>query len=186
MKPDRATGYLRGVIAYPDPPLGTGVVALRRWEVTDLPLVRNASADTELIAGTTLPDPFTPEEGLAFIERQWSRAETGDGLSLAIEDPKSRDGVGCATLMLRRNGIADLGYWLVREARGRGIGGAAVALLVPWALRTMAIEAVEAFVHPENEVSRCVLTKCHFIEAGSRRHAVGRIDEELLVYRRAE
>jgi ribosomal-protein-alanine N-acetyltransferase len=172
------------VIAYPDPPLTTGLVALRRWELADLRLVCAASADPELLAGTTLPDPFTDEDGLRFIERQWARTETGEGLSLAIVDPKSGDAVGCATLMLRRNGIADLGYWLVRDARRRGFGAAAVALLVPWALRTMSIDAVEAFVHPENEISRRVLTKCDFVAVGSRRHTVGRIDEVLLVYRR--
>jgi ribosomal-protein-alanine N-acetyltransferase len=92
----------------------------------------------------------------------------------------------CATLMLRRDQVADLGYWLVRDARRRGIGGATVALLVPWALRTLDIEAVEAFVHPDNEASRRVLTNCDFTAQGYARHNVGRIDEELLVYRRAQ
>jgi [ribosomal protein S5]-alanine N-acetyltransferase len=120
------------VIAYPDPPLQTAVVALRRWQLADLPLVQRASGDLELIAGTTLPDPFTPDAGVEFIERQWSRSETGEGLSFAIEDGQTGEAVGCATLMLRRKQVADLGYWLVRDVRGRGIGGATVALLVPW------------------------------------------------------
>ena len=94
--------------------------------------------------------------------------------------------MGCATLMLRRKQVADLGYWLVQGARGRGIGGATVALLVPWALRELDIEAVEAFVHRDNEASRRVLTKCDFTAAGSARHTVGRIDDELLVYRRPQ
>jgi RimJ/RimL family protein N-acetyltransferase len=178
--------YLHEVIAYPDPPLRTKVVALRRWELGDLPLVHGASGDHELLAGTTLPETFTTDAGVAFIERQWSRAETGEGLSLAVEDGQSGDAVGCATLMLRREHVADLGYWLVRDVRGRGIGGATVALLVPWALHALDIEAVEAFVHPDNEASRRLLTRCDFTAARSAQHTVGRIDEELLVYRRAE
>jgi ribosomal-protein-alanine N-acetyltransferase len=173
------------VIAYPDPPLRTDFVALRRWERADLPLVQCSAEDHELVVGTTLPDPFTPDAGLAFIERQWSRAENEEGLSLAIQDARSGEAVGCVTLMLRRNQVADLGYWLVRPARGRGIGSATVALLVPWALRELDVEAVEAFVHPDNEASRRVLTKCDFTAQGSARHAVARIDDELLVYRRS-
>ena len=45
--------------------------------------MREASTDGELLAGTTLPDPFTEDAGRAFIERQWHRVERGEGLSLA-------------------------------------------------------------------------------------------------------
>jgi RimJ/RimL family protein N-acetyltransferase len=172
------------VIAYPDPSLVGEQVALRRWVVNDLPLVREACAETELLAGTTLPDPFTDEEGLAFIERQSSRVESGEGLSLAIEECSVGRAVGCVSLMLRRGGVADLGYWLVREARGRRLASETVALLVPWALRELDIEAIEAFVHADNQPSRRLLGACGFAATGVRRHEVGRINEELMVYRR--
>lgn len=172
------------MIAYPDPPLAAGGVALRRWESDDLPLVRSACRDAELVSGTTLPVPFTTEDGLAFIDRQWRRAETGEGISLAIEDRLARSAVGCTTLILRRPGVGDLGYWLIREARGRGIGRATVEILVPWVFRQMDVEAIEAFVRPDNVGSRRILDRCGFTPIGSRRHRVGRVDEELLVYRR--
>ena len=157
---------------------------LRAWEIGDLPLVREASSDPGLIAGTTLPDPYTADEGRAFIERQWSRRESGEGISLVIEEVRSSSAVGGATLMIRRAAIADLGYWLIREMRGRGLGGAAVELLVAWALEQADVEAVEAFVAAENHASRRLLEHAEFKERGRRRHAVGRIDEELVVYRR--
>jgi RimJ/RimL family protein N-acetyltransferase len=172
------------VISYPDPPLVAGDVALRKWDRKDLALVREASADADLLAGTTLPDPFTDAEGRAFIERQWQRSERGEGLSLAIENTAAAAAVGGTSLMLRRPEVAALGYWLVRDARGRGIGRAAIELLVPWALNVMSVEAIEAFVHPENQPSRRILDACGFLMIGSQRHKVGRIDEELLLYRR--
>jgi RimJ/RimL family protein N-acetyltransferase len=177
-------GYVRRVISYPDPPLVAENVVLRRWDRRDLSFVRKASADAELLAGTTLPDPFTEDAGLAFIERQWNRVERGEGLSLAIEERGAGVAVGCTTLMLRRVEVADLGYWLVRDARGRGIGKATVELVVPWGLQELSVEAIEAFVHSENHPSRSILDACGFSLIGSRRHTVGRIDEVLLVYRR--
>lgn len=173
------------MFGYPDPPLSGRAISLRRWELHDLPLVLEASGDADLVSGTTLPDPFSVHDGQAFIKRQWSRAESGEGLSLVIEDCASKAAIGCVTLMLRRSGVADLGYWLLESARGRGKGREAVALVVPWALETLGVEMVEAFVHPHNRASRRLLAECGFSPAGSRLHAVGRIDEELLVYRRS-
>jgi ribosomal-protein-alanine N-acetyltransferase len=92
--------------------------------------VREASDEADLVRGTTLPDPFTPHDGRSFIKRQWSRAESGDGLSLVIEDSTSKAAIGCLTLMLRRSAVADLGYWLLPGARGRGSAREAVELLV--------------------------------------------------------
>ena len=57
--------YVRRVISYPDPPLVAETVVLRRWDRRDLSFVCKASADAELLAGTTLPDPFTEDAGLA-------------------------------------------------------------------------------------------------------------------------
>jgi hypothetical protein len=79
-----------------------------------LPFVREAVAVPELLVGTSLPDPYTEAEGRAFIERQWSRAESGEGIALAIEENRASVAVGCTTLMLRRAEIADLGYWLIQ------------------------------------------------------------------------
>lgn len=67
----------------PDPPLVAENRVLRKWDQNDLPLVRKASTSAELLGGTMLPDPFTVDEGLAFIRRQWHRAERGEGLALA-------------------------------------------------------------------------------------------------------
>jgi len=155
---------------------------LRRWETGDLSLVEEAAGDALLLRGTTLPSPYTPAEGLAFVERQWGRQASGAGLSLAITF--EGDPVGCATLMMRRRGIADLGYWLVERARGRGIGTRAVGLLVQWALEQAEIDAVEAFVAEDSVSSRSVLERVGFVYVGRRRHRVGDLDEELRVYRR--
>lgn len=171
------------MLAYPVPQLADELVVLRRWKMSDLALVEEAAADPGLVAGTTLPDPYSPEEGRAFIERQWRRHTRGEGLSLAIEQ-QSGSAVGCTTLTLRRPRIADLGYWLTRSARGRGLGPSAVGLLVPWALGQNGIEAVDAFVHPDNAVSKRLLERAGFTNVGSERHAVGRMDENMLVYRR--
>lgn len=72
------------LLSYPDPPLADGAVVLRRWAESDLGCVEEASRDPRLPAGTIVPASFTVADGLAWIERHWGRADSGEGLSLAI------------------------------------------------------------------------------------------------------
>jgi len=157
------------VLGYPDPRLDDGVVALRRWQPTDLDCVEEASRDPEIPQGTTVPARFTPEEGLAWIERQWQRAEDGEGVSLAIVDAPSDEALGVVVLLLRRPGTAELGYWLLERVRGGGLGSRAIALLAPWALTRGGLARVEALVEPHNVASQRVLEKAGFRQEGHLR-----------------
>ena len=74
------------LLSYPDPPLGDGVLVLRRWTDSDIGCVEEGSRDPDIPSGTTVPARFTPAEGLAWIERQWGRADKREGLSLAMPD----------------------------------------------------------------------------------------------------
>lgn len=57
--------------------LGDGVVALRAWEDGDTGAVEHASQDPRIPTGTTVPAIYTPEEGLAFVQRQRGRFTSG-------------------------------------------------------------------------------------------------------------
>jgi ribosomal-protein-alanine N-acetyltransferase len=100
------------LLCYPDPPLTDGAVVLRRWEESDIGCVEEASRDPRIPEGTTVPASFTVAEGLAWIERQWGRADKGEGLSLAIADAGSDDALGTVVLTFRRQpGTVEIGYW---------------------------------------------------------------------------
>lgn len=113
-----------------------------------------------------MPATFTPSGGRAWIERQWSRAENGTGLSQAIADAASGEALGAAVLMNRQGGSGELGYWLVPRARGRGIGSRAVGLLGRWAVGDGGLARLEAYVIPDNVASQRVLEKCGFRREG--------------------
>jgi RimJ/RimL family protein N-acetyltransferase len=170
------------VIPYPAEPLVEDRVELRPWLASDLRLVEEAVQDAALLPGTTLPRTYSDAEGLAFIERQQRRQETGEGISLCITF--EGHAVGCATLIGRRPRVADLGYWLVDRARGAGIGTLAVKLLVEWALGLHSLDAVEAFVAEDNVPSRRLLEGLGFRDMGVRTHRVNDFEGVLRAYRR--
>jgi len=98
-------------LSYPDPPLTDGTVVLRRWAEGDIGCVEEASRDPHIPEGTTVPAIFTVAEGLAWIERQWGRADNGEGLSLAIADASSGEALGVVALLFRRQpGTVEIGY----------------------------------------------------------------------------
>jgi RimJ/RimL family protein N-acetyltransferase len=161
---------LRYLLSYPDPPLTDGVLVLRRWTESDIGCVEEGSRDPDIPSGTTVPARFTPADGLAWIERQWGRADKREGLSLAIADAGSGEAVGNINLLLRRRPLtAEIGYWLIPRVRGRGLGSRAVALFARWAVTGAGLARVEALVVPDNMVSQRVLEKAGFRREGHLR-----------------
>lgn len=119
----------------PDPTPTDGTVVLRRWTVADLGCVRAASEEGRVHEYTSVPERFTEEDGRAWIRRQQKRTRAGQGWSLAIGDARTAEALGCVVLMLRPQvGVAGIGYWLIPEARNRGLATRAVGLLTTWGL----------------------------------------------------
>src|SRR4051794_394727 len=85
----------------PSPQLEDGAVGLRPWTLHDLDCVAEASTHPRIPAGTTVPAIFTPTPGRAFIERQWSHLERGEGISMAIHSRYDDRAVGPIVMMLR-------------------------------------------------------------------------------------
>jgi [ribosomal protein S5]-alanine N-acetyltransferase len=157
-------------LSYPDPPLTDGVILLRRWSETDIACVEEASRDPRIPQGTTVPARFTEAEGLAWIERQWGRADNGEGLSLAIADAGSGEALGAVVLLFgRQPGTVEIGYWLIERARGRRLASRAVSLVTPWALTDAGLARVQALVEPDNTASRRVLEAAGFQREGRLR-----------------
>lgn len=154
-------------LSYPRSELGDDAVRLRRWRESDLGCIEEAAADPRIPWGTSVPVNYTAAEGLAFIHRQWGRAESGEGVSLAVADAPTDEAIGIGVLMLRpQEGVAGLGYWVIPRARGRGVATRIARLLTTWALTEAGVARVEAWVEPDNAASLRVLEGAGFIREG--------------------
>ena len=65
-----------------------------------------------------------------------------------------------------RHKRAEIGYWLVPSARGRGVGRTAVSLLVEWAFDELGLERVEITTTPDNGPARALAGSLGFSEEG--------------------
>jgi [ribosomal protein S5]-alanine N-acetyltransferase len=71
----------------------------------------------------------------------------------------------------------EIGYWMVAEARGRGIGARATRMLAVWALTRLGLERLELLANPQNEASQRLAERAGFTREGTlrryrRRHGV--------------
>lgn len=152
---------------YPEPELVADALRLRAWNDDDLECVRHASHDPRILDGSTVPSPFTTQEGLAFIARQRSRADNGEGLSFAIANAATGAAAGLLWLGVRpQPGVLGIGYWLIGAARGRGLASCAVRLATEWALEHDDIARVEAWVAPTNIASQRLLEATGYVREG--------------------
>lgn len=154
--------YRPGAIPAP-PELSNGETLLREWSYNDLPCIAEASRDTAIRLGTTVPSKFSEDAGRAFIDRQRGRWTTGEGLSLAIVEARTGTAAGLMCLLHRQQpGVVGVGYWVVASRRRKGLTLASLVLLSRWALHLSAVDRLEALVDPGNEASIRVLDGAGF------------------------
>ena len=182
-------------LAPPDPPLADGVVALRPWEETDIPtLVRLCNGDEALVRWLRFPDPYTEADARTYLERG-ARGWSGEAAEtpFAVIDAASGDVVGaCGVVWVEpAHGVAEVGYWTARDARGRGIAARAVRLVARWVLGDVGYERLQLRADTRNGASIRVAQKAGFTEEGVLRsaresHAGRRVDDAMFSVLRSE
>ncbi len=105
---------------------------------------------------------------LRWIGTEADRRSRGLALDLAvelIEESKVVGEVGLARLDVPR-GLAEAGWWIAAEHRGRGLASRAVGLLADWALAELSVEQLYARLDPANEPSIAVARAAGFDRRG--------------------
>lgn len=157
------------------PELTDGILTLRPWRAGDAPVVHGACQDEHVQRWTRVSVPYLIEDATGFVSRlaphQWA---SGAGAAFAIVDDATGVVVGSMGLVRveRPNHLAEAGYWMTPDGRGRGFASRALTLLSDWALHDLGFARVEVRVEVSNEASRRVATKAGFALEGVMRRAV--------------
>ena len=69
----------------------------------------------------------------------------------------------------REQSAAEIGYWVAREARGRGVATRAVRLVCGWAASELGLTTLELVIHEDNAPSHAVARAAGFTRTGERR-----------------
>ena len=164
-----AGGRLHGVLRYPDPPPGDGVITLRPKGRGDVDALVAACQDPEISRWTRVPQPYGPEDALGWIAGSDLELAAGRAIHWIAVDSEDRLLASVSVMEIDREaGTGEIGYWVTPEARRRGVAKRAVALAYDWAVREQGLTTVEITVHEDNAPSLAVAHACGFVRTGER------------------
>ncbi len=161
-RPARSSGAASGPSRHHGPVLCQMTISLREPTTADAGAIVAAAQDPEIPRWTTIPSPYTLDHALA-----WIGAEDDEERFLVVDGEDRL--LGAIGLMHPDEPEAEIGYWLAREARGRGVATRAVMLLRDWAVRAHGVRTVVLLIHRDNAPSQRVATRAGFADSGELR-----------------
>jgi RimJ/RimL family protein N-acetyltransferase len=138
------------------------VIRLRPFTEDDVPAVVAACQDPEIPRWTRVPSPYTEADAREFLAIRSERA-------FAIADRITGELLGAIGAREEDEGRVEVGYWIAREARGRGVATRALQLLVAWSFEEVGAERVQLITDPANVASQRVAEKAGFQREGTLR-----------------
>ena len=154
--------------------LRTERLLLRPWEPGDAPAVHAACQDPDILRFTRVPSPYTPGDATSWVSQTSPAAWTdGSGAHFGGFDPETgalRVSVGARLEPAER--WAEIGYFCVREARGRGLMTEAARAVAEWLVRERGVERVEWRADTANAASRRVAERAGFRTEGVLRRGL--------------
>jgi [ribosomal protein S5]-alanine N-acetyltransferase len=144
------------------------VIRLRPWREGDVPALVEACQDAEIPRWTVVPSPYTEVDGRAFVAGQTERLSRGEAAPFAIVGAEGDGFLGSVevTLLDRRSGRGEIGYWIAAPARRQGVALRAVRLISAWALDDLELHRLELLIEPENGPSQGVAEAAGFTREG--------------------
>jgi RimJ/RimL family protein N-acetyltransferase len=158
--------------------LTTSRLTLRPLEPSDVDAVLAACQDPEIPRWTTVPSPYTREHAVDFVERISPEGWRDDTLYNFGVFTRESDALVSSMGLLSLAQLpapgrqAELGYWTVKEQRGRGYTAEAGRAVCDWAFSALGVERLEWFAEAGNVASRAVALRIGFVMEGTLRSKI--------------
>ena len=162
------------------PTLNYGLVTLRPSNEGDIDAIFNACQDPLIPAFTTVPANYTIDHAIDFVRTDpFSFAERRE-LRFIIDYGNGSDIKFAGVISLHtiniKNHTAEIGYWMEKSMRGKGIGTIAAKLITDYGIQTLGFRRIDGLADVENLASQKLLTSAGFEKEGILRNKVTRDD----------
>lgn len=115
-----------------------------------------------------IPHPYKEKDFLDFLEMIRKEKENGSSLTLCLhlrEDGSAIGGIGLHKIE-SNNETAEIGYWISKEHRGKGLVTEAVKALISYGFTEMGLHRIQAVIFEPNDISKKVLERVGFTYEG--------------------
>lgn len=166
--------------------LTTARLVLRPFSAADAPRLVELLADREIAANTlTIPHPYSRADADTWLSTLQAKFDEGKHATFAITLRGQGALIGCAGLNINPDHArAELGYWIGRDHRGRGVATEACAAVIRHGIETLGLERIFAQHYTRNPASGRVLAKLGMTHEGVARRATKKwgVFEDSAVY----
>jgi ribosomal-protein-alanine N-acetyltransferase len=162
------------------PTLQYGLVTLRPSAEKDIDPIFNACQDPLIPSFTTIPANYTMDHAIDFVRSDpFSFAERRE-LRFVIDYGNGNDVTFAGVISLHtiniKNHTAEIGYWMEKSHRGKGIGTIAAKMITDYGFRSLGFRRIDGLADVDNVASQKLLTNAGFQMEGILRNKVTRDD----------
>lgn len=163
------------------PTLTYGNITLRPSRESDIESIYQACQDPLISHFTTVPANYTLEHAQSFVRQLDPEGLQGKREIRFIIESNEGALPGLAGVISFHspnfnNKVAEIGYWVTKEYRGKSIGTTAAKVLTNFGFETMGWNRIEAMIDHDNEASKKVITRAGYEHEGLLRQRVIRAD----------
>lgn len=147
-------------------------IILRPLKKPDVPSIFTYTKSADIPRYTFVPSPNTVENIETFISKSRKFARHGSTYIFGIVPYDASEVVGTLGIhdVSAIHKKAEIGYWLAKKFRGRGIMPEAIGLALKFCFKELKLQRVQAPTLPENVISQKLLKSCGFKYEGRHRN----------------
>jgi RimJ/RimL family protein N-acetyltransferase len=162
------------------PTLHYGLVTLRPSQEVDIDAIFKACQDPLIPAFTTVPAHYTLDHAVDFVRSDPFNFAERRELRFVIDYGNGSDVNFAGVISLHtiniKNHTAEIGYWLEKSMRGKGIGTIAAKMITDYGFRSLGFRRIDGLADVENVASQKLLTSAGYQKEGILRNKVTRDD----------
>ncbi len=167
------------------PTLAYGTLTLRPSRESDIESIYQACQDPLISHFTTVPANYTLEHAQSFVRQLDPEGlQSKREIRFIIENNQGAVPALAGVISFHspnfNNKVAEIGYWIAKEHRGKSIGTTAVKVLTNFGFETMGWNRIEAMIDHDNEASKKVVTRVGYEHEGLLRQRVIRANGEII------
>ena len=167
------------------PTLTYGTLTLRPSRESDIESIYQACQDPLISHFTTVPANYTLEHAQSFVRQLDPEGlQSKREIRFIIESNQGATPGLAGVISFHspnfNNKVAEIGYWIAKEHRGKSIGTTAVKLLTNFGFETMGWNRIEAMIDHDNEASKKVVTRAGYEHEGLLRQRVIRANGDVI------
>jgi ribosomal-protein-alanine N-acetyltransferase len=162
------------------PTLQYGLVTLRPSAESDIDSIFRACQDPLIPAFTTVPAQYTIDHAIDFVRSDPFSFSERREIRFVIDYGNGSDTQFAGVISLHtiniKNHTAEIGYWMEKSMRSKGIGTVAAKMITDYGIRSLGFRRIDGLADVENAASQKLLTSAGFQKEGILRNKVTRDD----------